>query len=96
MYDVNHPVDTRYRGLMRSAAFFDLDKTILAKSSSFAFAKPFYRNGLIGRAVTSRVRTRLARSPWTWLATVVTGELISDSAGATVDVRHGKCVGRHR
>lgn len=50
VYDVNHPVDTRYRGVMRSAAFFDLDKTILAKSSSFAFAKPFYRNGLIGRA----------------------------------------------
>ncbi len=35
---------------MRSAAFFDLDKTILAKSSSFAFARPFYRNGLIGRS----------------------------------------------
>lgn len=33
-----------------SAAFFDLDKTILAKSSSFAFARPFYREGLIGRA----------------------------------------------
>lgn len=34
---------------MGSAAFFDLDKTILAKSSSFAFAKPLYRGGLIGR-----------------------------------------------
>lgn len=33
-----------------SAAFFDLDKTILAKSSSFAFARPFYREGLIGRS----------------------------------------------
>lgn len=33
-----------------AAAFFDLDKTILAKSSSFAFARPFYREGLIGRA----------------------------------------------
>ena len=33
-----------------SAAFFDLDKTILARSSSFAFAKPFYREGLIGRS----------------------------------------------
>ena len=32
------------------AAFFDLDKTILAKSSSFAFAKPFYKQGLIGRS----------------------------------------------
>ena len=34
----------------RSAAFFDLDKTILAKSSSFAFAKPLYREGMIGRS----------------------------------------------
>ena len=34
----------------RAAAFFDLDKTILAKSSSLAFAKPFYKSGLIGRA----------------------------------------------
>ena len=33
----------------RSAAFFDLDKTILAKSSSLAFAVPFYEGGLIGR-----------------------------------------------
>lgn len=32
------------------AAFFDLDKTILAKSSSLAFARPLYRGGLIGRA----------------------------------------------
>lgn len=35
---------------MPSAAFFDLDKTILAKSSSFAFARPFYKEGLIGRS----------------------------------------------
>ncbi len=35
---------------MTAAAFFDLDKTILAKSSSFAFARPFYKGGLIGRA----------------------------------------------
>ena len=33
-----------------AAAFFDLDKTILAKSSSFAFARPFYKEGLIGRS----------------------------------------------
>ena len=36
------------------AAFFDLDKTILAKSSSFVFAKPFYKEGLIGRADVMR------------------------------------------
>lgn len=41
---------SRYRGDMPAAAFFDLDKTILAKSSSFAFARPFYREGLIGRS----------------------------------------------
>ena len=35
---------------MSGAAFFDLDKTILAKSSSLMFAKPFYAGGLIGRA----------------------------------------------
>lgn len=33
-----------------AAAFFDLDKTILAKSSSLAFAKPFYEGGLIERS----------------------------------------------
>ena len=38
------------RGMSRSAAFFDLDKTILAKSSSLAFARPFYKGGLLGRS----------------------------------------------
>ena len=32
-----------------SAAFFDLDKTIIAKSSVLAFGKPFYREGLLSR-----------------------------------------------
>jgi HAD superfamily hydrolase (TIGR01490 family) len=44
----------RYRGCVTqqtpTAAFFDLDKTILVKSSSFAFARPFYKEGLIGRS----------------------------------------------
>jgi HAD superfamily hydrolase (TIGR01490 family) len=31
------------------AAFFDLDKTIIAKSSVLAFGKPFYREGLLSR-----------------------------------------------
>ncbi|MDQ1246275.1 MAG: family hydrolase [Actinomycetota bacterium] len=35
---------------MTAAAFFDLDKTILAKSSSLAFAKPLFQGGLIGRS----------------------------------------------
>ena len=33
----------------RSAAFFDLDKTIIAKSSTLAFSRPFYAGGLINR-----------------------------------------------
>jgi HAD superfamily hydrolase (TIGR01490 family) len=33
----------------RSAAFFDLDKTVIAKSSALAFGRPLYRDGLIGR-----------------------------------------------
>ncbi len=33
----------------RSAAFFDLDKTVIAKSSVLAFGRPFYQGGLINR-----------------------------------------------
>jgi HAD superfamily hydrolase (TIGR01490 family) len=33
----------------RSAAFFDLDKTVIAKTSALAFGGPFYRDGLITR-----------------------------------------------
>jgi len=33
----------------RSAAFFDLDKTVIAKSSTLAFGRPFYQGGLINR-----------------------------------------------
>lgn len=31
------------------AAFFDLDKTIIAKSSALAFSRPFFQEGLINR-----------------------------------------------
>ena len=34
---------------VRTAAFFDLDKTIIAKSSALAFSRPFYQGGLINR-----------------------------------------------
>jgi HAD superfamily hydrolase (TIGR01490 family) len=33
----------------RSAAFFDLDKTIIARSSTLAFGRPFLQGGLISR-----------------------------------------------
>jgi HAD superfamily hydrolase (TIGR01490 family) len=35
--------------VVSSAAFFDLDKTVIAKSSALAFGRPFYRDGLITR-----------------------------------------------
>jgi HAD superfamily hydrolase (TIGR01490 family) len=38
----------------RSAAFFDLDKTVIARSSTLAFSKPFYAGGLISRAAMLR------------------------------------------
>ncbi len=37
-----------------TAAFFDLDKTIIAKSSVFAFSKPFQAGGLISRRAVLR------------------------------------------
>ncbi|QYJ03133.1 HAD-IB family hydrolase [Nocardioides panacisoli] len=37
-----------------TAAFFDLDKTIIAKSSALAFSKPFQAGGLISRRAVLR------------------------------------------
>ena len=34
---------------MSGAAFFDLDKTVIAKSSTLAFGRPFYQGGLVNR-----------------------------------------------
>lgn len=36
-------------GPVRTAAFFDLDKTVIAKSSTLAFSKPFFNQGLLNR-----------------------------------------------
>jgi HAD superfamily hydrolase (TIGR01490 family) len=36
------------------AAFFDLDKTVIAKASMMAFGRPFYREGLISRSTVAR------------------------------------------
>ena len=36
------------------AAFFDLDKTVIAKASIAAFGRPFYRGGLINRRLVVR------------------------------------------
>jgi HAD superfamily hydrolase (TIGR01490 family) len=48
------PGRPRIRPVERSAAFFDLDKTIIAKSSSLAFSKPFQAGGLITRGAMLR------------------------------------------
>lgn len=51
-----HPATTppHARGRARTAAFFDLDKTIIATSSAAAFSAPFYRGGLISRTAALR------------------------------------------
>ena len=40
---------TFYGGPVTAAAFFDLDKTVIAKSSTLAFGRPFYKGGLVNR-----------------------------------------------
>ena len=45
--------------IIRAAAFFDLDKTIISRSSTLAFGPSFYRHGLITRG--EAVRTALAQ-----------------------------------
>lgn len=43
-----------HSGTARTAAFFDLDKTIIARSSTLAFSRPFYAGGLINRRTVLR------------------------------------------
>ena len=51
----DRPADDRPAdGRLRPAAFFDLDKTIIAKSSTLAFSKPFHAGGLINRRAVLR------------------------------------------
>ncbi|NED95757.1 HAD family hydrolase [Phytoactinopolyspora alkaliphila] len=38
----------------KTAAFFDLDKTVIAKSSTLAFSRSFYQGGLINRRAVLR------------------------------------------
>ncbi|MCW7942750.1 inhibition of morphological differentiation protein [Streptomyces hygroscopicus] len=50
--------------LPRTAAFFDLDKTVIAKSSTLTFGKSFYQGGLINR----RAALRTAYAQFVFLA----------------------------
>ncbi|MFE9682689.1 HAD family hydrolase [Streptomyces sp. NPDC002701] len=47
-----NPVENH--SLPRTAAFFDLDKTVIAKSSTLTFSKSFYQGGLINRRAVLR------------------------------------------
>ena len=47
--DRTKPLPAGAAAVGRSAAFFDLDKTIIATSSTLAFSRPFFANGLITR-----------------------------------------------
>src|ERR1700759_1411394 len=38
----------------QAAAFFDLDKTLISRSSTLAFSRPFYEHGLISRSMMIR------------------------------------------
>lgn len=40
--------------MRRTAAFFDLDKTVIARSSAMAFSKPFFHGGLMNRRAVLR------------------------------------------
>ncbi|MGH3310640.1 MAG: HAD family hydrolase [Streptomyces sp.] len=42
------------QAMRRTAAFFDLDKTVIAKSSTLTFGKSFYQGGLINRRAVLR------------------------------------------
>ncbi len=41
--------------VMQEAAFFDLDKTVIAKSSTLAFGKPLYKAGFLGKKALARM-----------------------------------------
>ncbi len=51
--DMSSPQTQRPTSL-RPAAFFDLDKTIIAKSSTLAFSRPFLAEGLLSRRTVLR------------------------------------------
>ena len=46
---MDQPAQPGPDGHTKTAAFFDLDKTVIAKSSTLAFSKPFFDQGLINR-----------------------------------------------
>jgi HAD superfamily hydrolase (TIGR01490 family) len=52
--NVERSLSTRKLGAVIEAAFFDLDKTVIARASVVAFGVPLYRQGLISRRTVLR------------------------------------------
>jgi phosphoserine phosphatase len=50
--------------LPRTAAFFDLDKTVIAKSNTLTFSKSFYQVGMINRRAALRTEYAQFLSWW--------------------------------
>jgi HAD superfamily hydrolase (TIGR01490 family) len=48
-YQICRPDRIDYPAVGQGAAFFDLDKTVIATSSALAFGRPLYRDGLMSR-----------------------------------------------
>ena len=62
-----------------SAAFFDLDKTVIAKSSTLAFSRPFYRGGLVNRrAVLIEMSFQLGRKRFAGFALMLAASRAGD------------------
>ena len=69
------------------AAFFDLDKTVIAKASIAAFGRPLYRGGLINRRLVARALGLPAHLP------PPGGERAEAGQGARVDADPDQGVG---
>ena len=53
-YAYSGVMDAEGAGGGREAAFFDLDKTVIARSSTMSFSRPFYTGGLLSRSAMLR------------------------------------------
>ena len=68
----------------RAAAFFDLDRTLMAGSSGFHWARAAYRTGLITRG-------RLAADAWENVKFRLSGSTSSDFARRSLNTSTSAC-----
>ncbi|GGW67892.1 hypothetical protein GCM10010381_60980 [Streptomyces xantholiticus] len=79
--------------LPRTAAFFDLDKAVIAKSSALTFSKSFYQGGLINRrAVLRTAYTQFAflsgGAEHGWMERMREHPSIYDEAASLIEEHH--------